>query len=58
MAENYNKVCGLPTRLSEVGVKKGDLPKIARAAINDGAIIVNPVEASESDVLGILEQAF
>ena len=58
MTENYNKICGLPTRLSEVGVKKDDLPKIARVAINDGAIIVNPVEASESDVLGILEKAF
>jgi alcohol dehydrogenase len=58
MTENYNKICGLPTRLSKVGVKKDDLPKIARAAINDGAIIVNPVEASESDVLSILEKAF
>jgi alcohol dehydrogenase len=58
MSAEYARVCGLPTRLSQVGVKKEDLPAIARAAINDGAMIVNPVEADEDDVLRILEKAF
>jgi alcohol dehydrogenase len=58
MSAGYAEICGLPARLSQVGVKKEDLPAIARAAINDGAMIVNPVEADEDDVLGILEKAF
>ena len=58
MSAEYARVCGLPTRLSQVGVEREDLPAIARAAINDGAMIVNPVEADEDDVLRILEKAF
>lgn len=49
---------GLATKLSEVGVKREDFDKIALAAINDGAIIYNPKEASYDDVMNILEKAY
>ncbi|HOB41963.1 MAG TPA: iron-containing alcohol dehydrogenase [Bacillota bacterium] len=58
MSAEYSRICGLPTKLREVGVKKEDFSAIARAAVNDGAMIVNPVEADEDDVLGILEKAY
>ena len=57
MIDKYNKQCGLPKTLSESGVKKEDLERIAKTAINDGAIIVNPKEADYNDVLAILEKA-
>lgn len=49
---------GLPLRLSEVGVKKEDLPKIADTALNDGALIMNPKEADFNDIMNILNRAY
>ena len=34
------------------------LPRIARAALDDGALNYNAAEADESDLLGILEKAY
>lgn len=48
---------GMPTRLSEVGMTTEQLPAVAAAAINDGAMSFNPKDASAHDVLGILESA-
>jgi alcohol dehydrogenase len=48
---------GQPTRLSECGVQAEQLPEIARVAIDDGSIGMNPRDASLADVLGILEAA-
>lgn len=58
LTERLKRACGLPTRLSEVGVKKDDFRLIARTAINDGAAIVNPVEVGYDDVMAILEKAY
>lgn len=58
LTERLKRVCGLPTRLSEVGVKKDDFGRIARTAINDGAAIVNPAEVGYDDVMAILEKAY
>ncbi|MCJ7689564.1 MAG: iron-containing alcohol dehydrogenase [Clostridiaceae bacterium] len=55
---SYNKSCGLPTKLSDCGVKKEDLGAIAKTAINDGAIIMNPKEAGLKDILEILNKAY
>ncbi len=49
---------GLPIRLQEVGVSKEDFDKIAKTALNDGAILFNQEEASYEDILHILEQAY
>ncbi len=50
--------CGLPLKLREVKVEKTDFEAVAEAALNDGAIIVNPVQVGKEDVLAILEQAY
>ena len=49
---------GLPVTLEQAGVEREVLPRIARAALDDGALNYNPEEADESDLLGILEKAF
>ncbi|MCH1982516.1 iron-containing alcohol dehydrogenase [Ruminococcus sp. OA3] len=53
-----HKECGLPVRLRECGVKKSDFAQIARTAMNDGAMIVNPRDVKFEDVIFILEKAF
>lgn len=58
MKEKLNKLTGLPITLKEAGVKEEDLPEVAKKAINDGAIIVNPKEAGYEDVLEILQEAY
>lgn len=50
---------GLPTTLSATGkVKKEDFEAVARTAMNDGAIIVNPAEADFDEIVGILEEVW
>lgn len=58
MAQALNQVCGLPLRLRDAGVAEGDLPAIARAALNDGALLLNPKEAGLDEVMAILQQAY
>ena len=53
-----NQVCGLPTKLKDVGVKREDFKTIAKTAINDGAAIVNPVEVTFDRVMEILDNAY
>ncbi len=50
---------GLPTTLSETGkVKKSDFETVARTAMNDGAIIVNPQEADFEEIMEILNEVW
>lgn len=54
-----NKICHLPTTLAETGkVEREQLRAVAEAAVNDGAMIVNPKAMSKEDVFHILEQAY
>lgn len=55
---SYNKMCGLPTKLSECGVKLEDIETIAKTAINDGAIVMNPKGVDLKDVIEILKKAY
>jgi len=49
----------LPRNLSEAGkVDKSQLAKIADLAVDDGALMFNPVEADRSDVLKVLDNAW
>jgi alcohol dehydrogenase len=51
--------CGLPRTLSETGkVDRAQLPRIAEMALDDGAIIFNPVEVSHEEALKVLERAW
>lgn len=46
--------CGLPSGLSGVGISKGDLPLLARDAMNQSRLLVNnPREVTEADALAI-----
>ncbi|HBI55240.1 MAG TPA: alcohol dehydrogenase, partial [Firmicutes bacterium] len=36
MTSRFNKICGLPVSLQQAGVKKEDLGRIAKTALNDG----------------------
>lgn len=56
-SQRLHEACGLPLRLRDVGVTDDVLPAIARTAINDGALLLNPKEAGLDDVLQILRQA-
>lgn len=58
LIRELNKLCGLPTTLSQAGVDRNALPRVAAGAINDGALIVNPRAATKEDILGILDRAF
>ena len=50
---------GLPTTLSQTGrVKQEDFEAVARTALNDAAIIVNPAEADYDEILGILMEVW
>ena len=51
-------IAPIATKLSERGVKRSDFEEIAKRALNDGALIVNPRNADKDDILKILEEAF
>jgi len=48
---------GLPTRLSQAGVKEQDLPRIAELAFRDASHQGNPRATTEADLLGIARAA-
>ncbi|MBI4704438.1 MAG: iron-containing alcohol dehydrogenase [Deltaproteobacteria bacterium] len=52
------EICGLPLALKDTGVKPEQLEAIARAAINDGTLAMNPAEVSYEDALAVLRKAF
>ena len=50
---------GLPISLVETGkVRYEDFDAVARTAMNDGAIVVNPVQADYEEIIGILEEVW
>ena len=51
-------IAPIATKLSERGVKRSDFEEIAKRALNDGALIVNPRNADKDDILKILEEEF
>ena len=58
MNKKLNDICGMPVTLEEAGVKKDQLEEIAKKSLNDGAMIVNPVDLNFEEVLTILNKAF
>jgi alcohol dehydrogenase len=52
-----NESAGMPLRLADVGMTAEQLPAIARAALDDGAMSMNRKDADEHDLLGILKAA-
>jgi aldehyde:ferredoxin oxidoreductase len=58
LRETLNRLCGLPLTLRDAGVRRDQLEDIARAAINDGSLIFNPVEMDLDDALEVLNRAY
>ncbi|MBF0396222.1 MAG: iron-containing alcohol dehydrogenase [Desulfobacterales bacterium] len=58
LLNKLNQISGLPIRLRDAGVTEEKLPKAAKIAINDGAVIYNPEEVSYDDALEIYKKAF
>ncbi len=58
MAKEFHEMCGLPITLSQAGVREDQLTPISHGALNDGAILYNPKEIHEDEVLALLQQAF
>lgn len=50
--------CGLPLTLGEIHPDPIDFELVARKAMNDGAILVNPKKAEKKDIIHILEAAY
>ncbi len=55
---SFGKSIGISNSLSEVGVKKEDIPLLARHVINDPCIVTNPREPSLKDIENIYGRAF
>ncbi len=58
MSAKFHDLCGLSVTLSQAGVKKEDFEAVARTALNDGAMIVNPKQVDLKDVLRVLDAAY
>ena len=56
--DNMLDAAGAPRSLKSLGVKRQDLPELARRALNDVCIITSPRQADERDLLSILEKAY
>lgn len=56
--KSMNTLCGMPVKISDVGVKEDVLPKIAAMTIEDGTSIYNPRPLEEEEVLEVLKEAY
>lgn len=56
--ERLQRAIGVPTRLSEAGLDRGLLPRLARGAMSDRGLYFNPRLATEAEVLDLLEAAW
>ncbi|MCI6466729.1 MAG: iron-containing alcohol dehydrogenase [Faecalicatena sp.] len=58
MERRLHKLSGLPMTLKDAKVDKKDFDAVARTALNDGAMLVNPAAVEYDDVIMILNQAY
>lgn len=56
--QKLNELGGMPITLKQAGVKKEDLGRIAETALNDGAMLPNPIEVKINDIHAILKEAY
>lgn len=57
MNHSLKKLCGMPVKLGDAGVKEEQFEQIAKTAMNDGAMLPNPKELNEKDIISILKEA-
>ena len=58
LAARLHDRCGLPVSLKETSADSVLFEQVAAAALNDGAMLVNPVQVEKADVLEILRRAY
>lgn len=59
LKDRAHELCGLPRTLSETGkVSQDDFSSIAELALDDGSLMMNPVEAGHDEILELLGQAW
>lgn len=59
LRRELSQLCGLPTCLRDTGkVTEADFDAVARTALNDGAIVVNPAQADYDDIIAILKEVW
>lgn len=56
--EALQRTIGVPRRLSDAGLDRALLPRLAQGAMSDRGLYFNPRLASEADVLALLEAAW
>lgn len=56
--KKLNGLCGMPIKLKDADVPEDKLEEIAKVAINDGTIAMNPEEVTFDDALAVLKKAF
>ena len=54
---HFAEAAGVAYTLGRLGVKRGDIPKLAENAINDTCIFTNPRQMSRQDIEAIYEKA-
>jgi alcohol dehydrogenase class IV len=52
------EAAGAPRSLRSIGVKREDLPELAKRALKDVCIVTSPRQADAQDLLAILERAY
>jgi alcohol dehydrogenase len=57
LLRTLNERTGLPVTLGAAGVSREQVRAIAKAALNDGAMAMNPKQPTEDEVVAILEAA-
>ena len=58
LRKKLNRLTGLPLTLKETGADPAKFPEVAAAALNDGAVIVNPRQVTYEAVIRILEYCY
>lgn len=57
LKEELNILCGLPRTLFEAGVEEHMFDRIAKGALDDGAMLLNPVDMTHADAMAVLKKA-
>lgn len=58
LQEHLSKKCGLPVKIRETRAESASFGLVAKKAMNDGAMVVNPRLMSYEDVLELLNKAY
>lgn len=59
LKQHAYELCGLPRTLAETGkVPREALPDIAARSLDDGTMVMNPVDVTYEDALAVLERAW